>query len=972
MRQTGYQVIVASRLDWLGEGMADLWDSGKVSSAQSFGVEYGSYNLTSELNAFWQVRIWDETGRPSAWSRPATFRMGLLGERDWEAKWIGQRPSRYRGASNGYHALESKIDVPKWVQVDLGESLAVGQVLLFPAKPDNWKPVTSGFGFPQAGRVEVSDEADFSHPTLLSRWDDGAALVHGDGAVKFDGDGARGRYVRVTAEHLWRRQDGVFCFALGELRVMVDGKNRALGAPVSALDSVENTSGWAMRGLTDGRAAGIAPDPDEFAAVLLRKSFAVTKPVSRATLSVCGLGYCIPEINGRRVGDAELDPGFTAFDRRILYVTHDVTGQVRKGENVIRLTLGGGWFDLATPDLFGFEQAPWNAPPRALARLKIEFADGTAQVVVSDESWETGTGPIQFQCVRGGESVDFTRPEQWRPALLVKAPAGKLQAQAHPPIQRAGEIPAIELTEPKPGIYQFKLAENTSGWPRLRARGVKGQKITLRCAEDFEPNGAISRNLNSHTFGRYQTEEFVMADDREHQLEPHFTYHGFQYVRVEGLRRKPRLEDLAGVAVHTMLEPAGSFACSDPLLNRIHAMCVRTYLNNLHGIPTDCPQREKEGWTLDGYVASVVGMWNFRSDTFYDKWARDMGDSQAEDGSVPSLMPNPGWWGLLDPWWGGSCATLPWELHERYGDIRVLREQFPVMKKYVDYAGTRARDNLVDFSLGDWLEAGSGGPANRTPVEITSSLAYFNCARIVGQTAGLLGDAATAAEYLALSEKIRSALNRKYFDKVHHRYAADSQSASAMSLVLGLAPEEERPAVFAELLRNIAEDRHNHVSTGIVGTRFLFEALHAGGRDDVAYAILMQPDFPGWVNMLNHGATTVWESWEGGNSRDHPALSVVDAWLYEAVGGITPEPGAMAFDRITIAPQVVGGLTWARASHDTIRGRIESRWQVEGKKFKLKIAVPVGTRANVIVPSRDGPQHYECGSGSYIFNSVLK
>lgn len=490
--------------------------------------------------------------------------------------------------------------------------------------------------------MEISDAPGFEHPTLVKRWGDGPALLHGDDAVKLDARGARGRYVRVTSEHLYRRQDGSFCFALGELQVLSDGRNRALGAAVTARDSVENTSGWAMKGLTDGNAAGIPEDKDEFAAVLLRKTFAVARPVSRATLSVCGLGYCISEVNGQRVGDAELDPGFTVFNRRVLYVTHDVTKQVRKGENVLSLTLGGGWFDLATPDLFGFEQAVWNAPPRALVRLKLEFADGTSQVVASDESWESGTGPIQFQCVRGGETVDLARPVRWRPAQVVQAPTGKLQAQAHPPIKRYSEVPAVALTEPQPGVYQFKLAENIAGWPRLRVKGVSGQKITLRCAEDFTPHGGISRNLNSHTYGRYQTDEFVLADDRSQLLEPHFTYHGFQHVRVEGLRQKPRLEDLVGVRVHTVPEPAGSFECSDPLLNRIHAMCVRTYLDNLHGIPTDCPQREKAAWMLDGYVASTIGMWNFRSDQVYAKWVRDMGDAQASDGSVPSIVPTPG------------------------------------------------------------------------------------------------------------------------------------------------------------------------------------------------------------------------------------------------------------------------------------------------------------------------------------------
>jgi alpha-L-rhamnosidase len=971
-QQTAYEVIVASLPEWLSEEKADLWRSGRIISGRNFGVAYAGRRLASEANAVWKVRIWNERGRRSAWSQPAAFRMGLPEARDWEAKWIGRSEGRYRGAPNGYHAAETRTDAAKWVQVDLGEALAIDQVVLYPAKPNNWNPVTSGFGFPPVGRVEVSDTPAFDAPTLVARWEDGAALLRGDAAVTFDGRGARGRYVRVTSEHLWRRQDGSLCFALGELQVFSGGKNRALGAAVTARDSVENAGGWAMKGLTDGKAAGLPPEQDEFAAVLLRKSFAVAKPVARATLSACGLGYCIADLNGLQVSGSELDPGFTAFDRRVLYTTQDVTRHLQKGKNTLNLVLGGGWFQVATPELFGFQQAHWSMPPRALVRLRISFADGGSQVVTSDETWEAGTGPIQFQCVRGGETVDLTRPTQWGAALAVQAPAGKLQAQAHPAIGRHSEIPAVALTEPQPGVYQFKLAENTAGWPRLRVKGERGQKITLRCAEDFEPNGAISRNLNSHTYGRYQTDEFVLPDDGSHTFEPHFTYHGFQQVRVEGLRQKPRLEDLVGVRVHTLLEPAGSFECSDPMLNRIHEVCVRTYLNNLHGIPTDCPQREKAGWMLDGYVAAgTVGMWNFRTDGIYLKWLRDMADAQGPDGSVPSIVPTPNWWGLLDPWWGGACVALPWGLYERYGNEQVLRAQFPVMKRFVDYMGTRARGHLLDYALGDWLEVGSNGPANRTPVEITSTMAYFHCTRVVGRTAQLMGDDATARRYLALAENIRGALNQKHFDSARHRYAPDSQSASAMGLVLEVVPDAERSAVFAELVRNIREDRNGHISTGIVGTRFVFEALHAGRRDDLAYEILTQPDFPGWVHMLKNGATTVWETWEGGSSHNHPALAVVDAWLYEAIGGVTPDPGAIAFERFTVAPQLLGDVTWARTTHNTVRGQIESSWAIEQGRFTLRLKVPAGTRARVLLPSRNGPRTQECGAGRHVLKSKV-
>ncbi len=971
-QQMAYQVLVASKPELLSEDRADLWNSGKVNSSRTFGIEYGGKTLTSALHAVWKIRMWNAGGHPSPWSDEAPFVMGLLDQKDWGAKWIGNREPRIRAVTNGYHATETKVDEPKWVQVDLGEPLSIDEIVLYPAKPDNWKPSTSGFGFPPAGKIEVADDATFQNPRLIARWEDGKTLIHGDDAVKFNARRTTGRYVRVTSEHLWSRQDGSLCFALAEVMATSSGKNRALGAAVTAKDSIENSSGWAMRGLTDGHAPGIPAKSDEFAAVLLRKNFAVETPIARATLSVCGLGYCIAEMNGKRIGDAELDPGFTAFNKRDLYVTYDVTRQLKQGANELQLTLGGGWFEVATPELFGFDHAPWSAPPRALVRLKLELEDGTEQIVVSDESWKTATGPIQFQCIRGGESIDLTREVKWTHALIVKAPEGKLQAQSHPPIRRDGEIPALELTVPQAGIYQFKLAENTSGWPKLHVKGTKGQKITLRSAEDFDAKGNVARGLTQHTFGRYQTEEYILPDGQEHTLEPHFTYHGFQYVRVQGLTTKPSLSDLVGVRVHTVLEPAGSFECSNPQINKIHEMCVRTYLANLHGIPTDCPQREKAGWMLDGYIASCIGMWNFRADTFYPKWARDMADAQAPDGSVPSIVPNPGWWELLDPWWGGASVMLPWDLFERYGDDRILREQYPVMKKYLEYLGKRAKDNLVAYALGDWLEVGAGGPANRTPVELTSSMAYFRCAKIVSETANLLDNTADARTYASLAQNIRGAINKKYLDPEHHRYAPDSQSASAMALVLGIAPDDQRQQVLTELVRNIRENRKGHVSTGIVGTRFLFEALHQGGHDDVAYAMVTQPDFPGWIHMMNNGATTAWESWDGVASRNHPALAVVDAWFYQAVAGITPDPGAIAFEKITIAPQPVGDLTWAKAAHNTLRGRIESNWKRDGARFILNVIIPPGTTATIIVPSRDGPQRHERAAGRYSFSSNLK
>ncbi|HEX8524974.1 MAG TPA: family 78 glycoside hydrolase catalytic domain [Tepidisphaeraceae bacterium] len=996
--QTAYQILVASSADRLEFGKADLWDSGQVNSSENVNIPYAGKPLTSELHAAWKVRVWNGEGNASPWSDPTTFSVGLLDQKDWQAKWIGARDKRVRVAVNGYHATETRTDAPKWVQVDLQKPQQIDQIRLYPARPNNWKAQVPGFGFPPAGRVEVSDDAEFKQARIIGKWDDSKPLLHGDDAVTFDAKKTTARFIRVTSDHIWKREDGSLCFALAELEAISSGNNIAYGAPVTAKDSIDGTNGWGKNGLTDGQSPKVARKTEEdYAAPILRKTFKVEKPVARATLYLCGLGYAVPEINGKRVGEADLDPGFTNFHKRVLYVTHDVTkflstpnsprsttARSDRTQNVLAVTLGGGWYDVAQPELFGFEKAPWNAPAKMICRLNIEFTDGSKQAIVSDESWKRSTAEIVYNDIRAGETIDYNKTQpgwtttsfddsKWEPAVAVPAPAGKLVAQTHPPIKQLGEIPAVEVTEPQPGIYQFKLAENTAGWPKLRVTGAKGQKISIHCAEEFTREGGIARGLNQHTYGRYQTDEFILADHKPVTLTPHFTYHGFQYARIEGLKSKPSLADFSAIKVHTALEPAGEFQCSSDTINQIHDMCVRTYLCNLHGIPTDCPQREKAGWMADGLVSAPIGMWNFHADAIYTKWMRDMSDAQLPDGNVPSIIPNPGWGDLLDPWWGGATVMLPWDHYVRYHDDRILREQYPSMKKYLDYLTSRAKNHIVEFQLGDWLEVGAGSVANRTPVPLTSTIGYFRCAQVVASTAKLLGNNQDAKKYNELAATIKTAFNKKFFDEKNNRYGEDTQSAPAMALLFDLAPDDRRDQILAGLVDNITNKRKGHISTGLVATRYLIELLHAKNRDDLVYLMLMQKDFPGWIHMLNTGpAKTVWESWDGVASRNHPALGCVDMWFYEAIGGITPDPDAVCMNKITIAPQPLGDLTWARTSHNSPRGRIVSDWKINGSDFTLNVEVPVGTSATVVLPSKNGPERRPIEAGRYTFTTTFR
>jgi alpha-L-rhamnosidase len=739
--------------------------------------------------------------------------------------------------------------------------------------------------------------------------------------------------------------------------------------------------------------------------------------VARATASICGLGYYELFINGRKIGDRRLDPGFTDFSKRVLYVTYDVTGAVRQGENALGVMLGGGWYDLPAPDLFGNQNAPWSASPRLLLRLRIELADGSTQTLVSDSSWKWSTGEILFQSVRGGETHDMrlAKPgwntpgyndRDWQPVTIVSAPAGKLRSQQHPAIKTDGQIACLALTEPKPGIYVFKLAENTAGWPRFAVSGTPGQKITLRANEGLKPDGTISDDLRTHTQGRYQTDEIILKGQGREVLEPRLCYHGFQYVQVEGLHAKPALADMVGIRVHTRPDAAGEFACSDERLNRLQTVLLRTYLNNLHGIPTDCPQREKMGWLGDGCVGEEFGIYNFSVPQFYTKWFHDMCDAQDPGGHVPSFVPCCGWGRVggngapgqfADPWWGGAIVITPWRLYTYYGDRRVLEDGYPAMRAYVDYLGSTTRNGIIGWRLGDWLDESAGGAARRAPVDLTSTACYFYTANILSQVAAILDKQDDHAKYASLAESIRRSFNQKFLNATTGLYAADSQTAQAMPLAFGIAPDQQRPLVEKQLVQSIlGPRRRGHVSTGIIGTLYLFHALMQTGRDDLAYTMLTQEDYPGWLYMLNQGSTAVWEAWDGnvGNgSRNHPALGSAGLWLYQGLAGI--RPAAPGFKQIIIKPAVVGKLTWVKASYHSIYGVIRSAWKRDGNRLTLDVTIPANTTATVFVPAADAATVTEGGkpaaqaegvgflrmdgpsavfavaSGSYSFQSLL-
>lgn len=985
--QSAYQIRVAASPAPCAKGAALLWDSGKVASAQSSLVTYGGGSLASRQQVWWSVRIWDERGEPSPWSEVATWTMGVLPSSRWHAEWIGSRASDAPrdGQRLGYAIEASAEDEPEWIRIDLGESRQIDRVVLHPKRHDDPKMGgwVDGYGFPLRFRIEVSDDPGFAISRIAIDRTAEDVPNPGFAPVSLECARAQGRYVRLVATRLWPRPWGQpYCLCLGEIEVYAGGANVALGRPATARDSAE-FSGWGVAYITDGlRLAGRAEDEADSldAAVLLRTDLRLDARPRRAIARMSGLGYGELYINGAKVGDAVLDPAFTDYTKRVLYRTYDVTALLRAGDNALGAVLGNGFYRLATPDLFGYESAPWTAPPKLLLELELTDDRGVTRFVGSDARWRWSTGPITYNCLRGGESYDFRLEEPgwcapgfddagWEPAITVPAPGGRLVPQALQPERVTQTIRPVSVTEPAPGVYVFDLGAHIAGYVRFATSGPAGTKVTLDLDEEVNQDGTITaKSHNSHTWGRYQVGEMTLSGRERDVFEPRFAYHGFRYVQVRGLARAPRLEDLVGLRVHNDLADAGGLTCSNPTVNRIHAACRYAMLNCLHGVVTE-PAREKINWTEDAHNTVEVGIRNTEFAPLLRKWLDDVIDSQEPNGHVPPINPT-GTWGragadgspgsMSDPWWGGVLVEMPWQAYLFYGDLRTLEESYEPMRRFVDYLGTTASDGVfLDWCLGDWLEVGCGGIPTRTPIVQTSTAAYCYYARLVSEAARVLGLTDDARRYAELSEHIRDRFNERFLDPATGLYAADSQTSQALPLELGIAPEDRRDLVLERLVENVHE-RDDHLSTGFVGYHYLLDALAHNGHTGLAYTIATQPDYPGWAHMLRGGGTTLWESWAG-IAYNFSSLGAVDAWFYSALAGIRPDPSRPGFQRFVVRPGVVGDLTWLMAHYDSEYGRIAVRWRSGEGRLRLVVVVPPNTGATVYVPTANPSETTEGG-----------
>jgi len=843
-----------------------------------------------------------------------------------------------------------------------------------------------------AYQIQVSSRPEFSvsHPADL--WDTGKVLSSQSTQVPYAGLPLRSRERCYWRVRVWDKHGAPSDFspvANWEMGLLAPGDWQAAW--------IGYTAGWPGR------------------ALYFRHAFEVKKPVLSARAYISGLGYYELRLNGAKVGDHVLDPGWTDYAKRVLYVTYDLGTNLRLGANMVAVVAGQGWY----------------GSPRVLLQIELTYADGTRECIASEggsthapQVWQVSGGPITRNAIYDGETYDARREkagwdladapkaagpadrlEEWATAVEVEAPGGRLVAQTLEPIRIVGSFAPQRLSQPRPGIYVFDAGHNLAGWAELRVAGPRGTQVTLRFAENLSADGTVNQD-NLRTAAA--TDEYILKGGGEEVWEPRFTYHGFRYVQMEGAPRPPSRDSLRIKAVRSDVAVNGTFACGDELLNRIQGMVQATEASNLHSVPTDCPQRnERMGWLNDMTVRAEEAIYNFTLPRFYGKWIDDIADTQDAAGAIADTAPFK--WGKrpADP----VCASyflLAWLSY--YGDVGLIREHYASFGHWVEYLVAHSDHGIVPFSSwGDWSppqafaiagSSGSGAVSAGTPGDLMSTGSLYYQVRLLTRMAGVLGREEDVRRWQALSDRIGRAFDRKYWNETAGGYGSNNQACNSFALYIGLVAPERRARVVANLVADVARNG-GHLTTGNLCTKFLLETLAQNGRMDVAYRIAAMRTYPSWGYMLDNGATTLWERWEnltggGMNSHNHPMMGSVSSWLFKYLGGIQADQTAPGFRHFTLRPGIVPAVGWTEASYRSPYGRIRSAWRLDGKKMTLEDSIPVNSSATVYVPggasgevwesgrraatspgvqsrgTENGAGRFEVGSGDYVFVAVPK
>ena len=732
---------------------------------------------------------------------------------------------------------------------------------------------------------------------------------------------------------------------------------------------------------------------------IYRKTFTLDKKISKARAYICGLGQYELMINGNKVSNYVLTPGWTNYDKTCLYNVYDITDMLNEKDNALGVLLADGMYNIpGHKGRYAYFPRTYGLA-KFLLQLEITYEDGEVLKVVSDENFKKKTGPLRYCCIYGGEEYDasmypkdfstagYIENEEWEPADVVDAPKGKLSVQRNLPLKVMQIMQPVSVKEVKPGFYMYDLGKNFSGWVRIKVKAkscAAGNRIKMKPGEILKDDGTPNQKVT----GKNYSWDYYMNDETEQEYAPKFTYTGFRYLQVEGAipaelanpdEEGPVIESLTGEFIYPEMELMGEFKCSNDLYNKIHGIITQAMLSNMKSVLTDCPHREKLGWLEQSHLIGPAIMYNYDVHNLYEKIEGDMADAQHEDGLVPDICPEyitefVKWhYGYLDsPEWGSACVINPWYMYKKYGDIAIFERNYDTMKKYVDYLTSKTHHNVLHHGLGDWLDIGPMVPySQNTPVPVIATTIYYYDLSIMVRVAKLLGKEDDEKKYKDLMEKVFEEYNLQFLDDQTNRYANGSQAAQALSLMVGLVPKEREEKVLEMLVKDITV--RGYVTTaGDVGHPFVTAALTTYDKSEIMNEMMKVTDKPGYGYQVKCGATTLTEEWDGPDperphaSQNHFMLGSGEEWFYSGLGGIQCVRSDLPFDEFIIAPYIASNVDEVNVWHMHPYGKIAVDWvRNDDKSAKINIEIPAGTKAWFVNPYTK--EKKEIGSGKYTF-----
>lgn len=989
--QSAYQIIVASSAALLAQNKGDLWNSGKQISPEST-IAYQGRKLVSRQKCYWKVRVWDGKDKACEWTPSAQWSMGLLGDSDWKAQWItdpvlANSANFPRTPINCYRSeTTNNQNQIKWVVLDLGKEQPLDMIEVRPARPNDWNADFESEMYPLRYKVEVATDADFKDAKTVVDHSNADVLNPRIASNVSRFDSVNARYVRLVVNKLGQWDVNLYGLALSGFNPYYKDKFIGQEATVSCSDSTESAQ-WSKKYLlpvpnstqisADPAALGVAvKELDDVAArqrvsrvPTVRREFKLDKNIKSATLYVSARGFYQFDINGAKVSNQFLLPGFTDFNKRISYQCYDVTAMLKPGANALGAMLGYGWY-AGHMNLFEHRNI-YGHYPLLLAQLEVELADGQRVTIATDKSWKsTLNGPLLWSDLLDGEAIDQRREltgwnkanyddAAWSAAYATPLDATQLVWQRVQPTEAIRELKPAATKKIGADTYVFDFGQEIAGWCKLQLKGKAGAHIRVRHAELLKPDGDID---TSNLWGTAQQDDYILNSDQSVTLEPRFTYHGFRYAQVTGLSEEPKAGTIAAISMHNNIPETGEFHCSNPLYNQLMETAKWTQRNLMFDVPNGCAARsERLGWTGDLRPCVQALMFNMDSSAFLEKYAQDMRDEQTAAGQFTDIAPKAHLENTTicvgSPGWADLGVSLPWQMYVNYGNKRLLREHYAAARSWVEFINSHNPDFIWRHNRGqDWGDWLSAGP--QTPRVIGSTAFYAHDADLLARMAGVLGYTADEAKYRQLFNNIKTAFASNFVGAdgviTETKGASDDvQGSYALALHFELLDEAIRPKAVSRLTQLI-EKNNGHLTTGFWSSIELMLSLSENGQHNIAAKMMNSQEQPSWGYMLKSGGTTYWESFDANTrnlSLNHWTYSSVGEWLWRYTAGLSPDENSPGYKHFTIAPHPVPEVNSCTATYNSVRGPIAIDWKQMPDEFTLDVTIPPGSTATLSLPS---------------------